>query len=181
MEEQLIFRAKSGETKAFTELVHSIENDLYRIARTRLNNDEDINDAIQETMIKAYKKLKTLKDNSKFKSWIIKIFINECNSIYKKRNRQQDFYKKLENNVTLQPESNDIQSIDSKFDFELLIGNLKYKERLIITLFYNSQYSCKEISQILNINTNTVKSILKRSKEKIKKFMILKEGMLNEQ
>ena len=53
MEEQLIFRAKSGETKAFTELVHSIENDLYRIARTRLNNDEDINDAIQETMIKA--------------------------------------------------------------------------------------------------------------------------------
>ena len=90
MDEQLVFRAKSGETKAFTELIHNIENDLYRIAKTRLNNDDDISDAIQETMIKAFQKLKTLKDNSKFKSWIIKICINECNTVYKKSSKREN-------------------------------------------------------------------------------------------
>lgn len=177
MDEQLVFRAKSGETKAFTELIHNIENDLYRIAKTRLNNDDDISDAIQETMIKAFQKLKTLKDNSKFKSWIIKICINECNTVYKKSNKQNILYKKIENSTFSQLEYTSTQSIDSTFDFELLISTLKYKEKLIITLFYNSQYSCKEISQILNINTNTVKSILKRAKEKIKKNYNFKGGL----
>ena len=177
MYEQLVVKAKAGETRTFTELVHCIENDLYKIAKTRLNDDDDINDAIQETIIIAYKKLKKLKDNSKFKTWIIKILINQCNLIYKKRKKQNSIYEKIQSNSVLNIDDNSIHNIDSMFDFELLIDKLDYDERLIITLFYNSQYSCNEISEILNMNINTVKSKLKRSKDKIKSYT--KGGVFN--
>ena len=170
MDEQLVAKAKSGETKAFTELLHCIENDLYRIAKTRLSSDDDISDAIQETMIIAYKKLKKLKDNSKFKTWIIQILINECNLMYRKKNQQQNIVDKIENSRLMNDQDNTIYNINSKLDFELLISKLDYDERLIITLFYNSRYSCSEISEILNMNINTVKSKLNRAKDKIKNY-----------
>lgn len=167
--EELVQKAKNGNTYAFTELILNIKNDLYRIAKTRLNDDNDINDAIQETMLNAYKNITKLKENSYFKSWIIKILINECNKIYKSKYRNKDIYEKLMNEKT---ESNNvdcnIQTVNSNIDFELLINNLDYEEKLIVTLFYNSNYSSKEISDILKMNINTVKSKLLRAKQKIK-------------
>lgn len=168
--EELIIRSKNGDEKSFTELILSMKNDLYKISKTRLNDENDINDAIQETMINAYKHLKKLKDNATFKSWIIKILINECNKIYKKKSKKQKLFEKIiiEENVTIKDST--IENINSKIDFELMISQLSYEERLIVTLFYNNRYSCNKISNILNMNVNTVKSKLNRAKEKVKKY-----------
>ena len=168
--EELIIRSKNGDEKSFTQLILSIKNDLYKISKTRLSDENDINDAIQETMIHAYKHLKKLKDNAIFKSWIIKILINECNKIYKKKGKKQKLFEKIiiEENVTIKDST--IENINSKIDFELMISQLSYEERLIVTLFYNNRYSCNEISNILNMNVNTVKSKLNRAKEKVKKY-----------
>lgn len=168
--EELIIRSKSGDEKAFTELILSIKNDLYRIGKTRLNDDNDINDAIQETMINAYKHLKKLKDNSNFKSWVIRILINECNKIYKKKSKKIRLFDKITNEQDTNIIDNSINLIDCKIDFELLIDKLNYEEKLIITLYYNNRYSCNEIANILNKNVNTVKSKLIRAKEKVKKY-----------
>ena len=54
----LIKKVQSGDELAFKQLTLSIENDLYRVARTRLSNDDDIKDAIQNTMIIIYEKAK---------------------------------------------------------------------------------------------------------------------------
>ena len=83
--EELVLKAKSGNKDAFTQLILEIKSDLYKIAKTRLSNEEDIKDALQETMITAFKYMKTVKEPSKFKHWIIKILINQCNKIYKKK------------------------------------------------------------------------------------------------
>ena len=179
MEEELIIKAKSGEVRAFTDLIHSIENDLYRIAKTRLDNDDDICDAIQETMINAYKHLKKLKDNYHFKSWIIKILINECNKIYKTKKRKEKLFKKITKEENIQPIDESVNLVDSKINFELLVEKLPYEEKLLVTLFYYNQYSCTEISEIVGMNINTVKSKLKRSKEKVKKYY--EGGLLHEQ
>lgn len=167
--EELVQKAKNGNTYAFTELISSIKNDLYRVGKTRLNDDNDINDAIQETMINAYKNIKKLKENSYFKSWIIKILINECNKIYKYKYKNKNIYERLSNeSIETNNVDCNIQTVNSNIDFELLINNLDYEEKIIITLFYNSNYSSKEISDILNMNINTVKSKLLRAKQKIK-------------
>lgn len=161
---------KNGEEKAFTELILAMKNELYRIGKTRLSDDNDISDAIQETMINAYKHLKKLKDDTNFKSWIIKILINECNKIYKRKGKKEKIFEKITKEEILKTVDNSINSINSKLDFELLIEKLNYEEKLIVTLYYNSKYSCNEIAQILNMNINTVKSKLTRAKEKVKKY-----------
>lgn len=168
--EELVYLSQQGDEKAFTKLILNIENDLYRIAKVRLSDDNDINDAIQETMIIAYNHLKKLKDPLKFKSWIIKILINECNKIYNKRIRINNLISKIVSKDIFYASDNSIQKSNSKLDFELVIKNLNYKEKIIVTLYYNSKYTYNEISEILNIKTNTVKSILRRAKQKIKKY-----------
>lgn len=167
--EALIIRAKNGDREAYTELIHIIQNDLYRIAKTKLSDDNDICDAIQETMIKTYNKIKKLKDNSKFKGWIIKILINECNLIYKKKKKQENIYEKIINS-NADNDDKTLYDTESNMDFDLLISRLDYDERLIIILYYNSGFSCSEIASMLSMNINTVKSKLTRSKKKIIKY-----------
>lgn len=176
--EELIIKSKNGDSEAFTLLIQNIQNDLYRIAKTRLNNESDIGDAIQDTMINAFKHIKNLKDNSIFKSWIIKILINECNKFYKKKRNNKNITDKIENELIYNNSDYSIQNTNSKIDFELLIEELNYDERLVVTLYYNNNFSYNEISKILNINIGTVKSKLSRAKEKVKKYY--KGGIYNE-
>ena len=56
--EELVVKAKKGDKEAFTQIVLILKEDLYKIAKTRITNEADIEDAIQETMIEAYKSIK---------------------------------------------------------------------------------------------------------------------------
>ncbi len=58
---------------------------MYRVAKGILKVEEDIEDAIQTTILIAFNKINTLKDERYFKTWLIRILINECNKIYKKK------------------------------------------------------------------------------------------------
>lgn len=172
--EELIKRAQKGDKQAFTEIILCIRNDLYKIAKTRITNDDDIDDLIQDTMIETYKHIRKLKDNKKLKTWVIKILINKCNKLYKKRYMTDisiDEYN-LYNYAIL----NSNKEIEDDLNFYYLIKNLKYEERIIIILYYKELYTVEEISKILKMNKNTVKTHLSRAREKIKlKFQINKE------
>ena len=71
----IIERLQDGDELAFKELTQSIENDLYRIAKTRLKDDDDIKDAIQNTMIATYKSVKKIRNAEAFKTWMIKVLM----------------------------------------------------------------------------------------------------------
>ena len=172
--ETLIENSKNNDIESFTNLIQSIENDLYRIALIRLKNIDDINDAIQNTIINIYKNINKIKNYQYFKTWAIRILINECNKIYKQKSKSNNYESEID---SLPSETHCINDIDNKIDFELALKNLSYEENLIITLKYNSQLSCSEISKILRVNINTVKSRLKRGKEKIKQYYERKEGL----
>lgn len=167
--ENLIIEAQNGSEEAFTELFLNLKDDLYRISKVRLNNDYDINDAIQETMIKAYRNIKKLKDVQIFKQWVFKILINECNKIYREKYRRQELFNKILNNFS-NNSNEDFHISNSNLDFNAILGSLEYKERIIVTLFYGSNYNCNEIANILHMNRNTVKSKLARARNKIKKL-----------
>ena len=163
--EELVLKAQKGDEQAFTDLILKFRHDLYKIAKMRLINDDDIDDAIQETMIVAFMQIKKLKDVEAFKPWIIKILINKCNKIYRKRKINQISYESnIENYIN--HESNNID--ESSINFNYLIKNLSYEERMVLTLYYLEGYHIKEISKTLKMNENTVKTKLSRSKKKIK-------------
>ena len=165
--EKLILEAQKGDQEAFTELILNINDDLYKIAKTRIHIESDIEDAIQETMLEVYKSIKKLKDPNLFKKWVIKILINKCNRIYRRK------YKKDisldEYNFNNDIECNNCTKIEDNLNFYLLIKNLKYEERIVLILYYMEEYSVKEIKSILGINENTINTHLHRARQKIKK------------
>ncbi len=154
----------------FIDKVTSIERKLYLIARSKLNNEEDIKDAIQDTIYSAYKNIAKLSDISKFDFWIIKILINSCNTIYKRKKHVELVSydnDKFQQTIIF----NNLEDFEQNIDFNILLKLLSKDEKLIFTLYYSDNYSVNDVSTILNINQNTVKSKLKRAREKIKKYI----------
>lgn len=163
--EELIVRAQDGDEEAFTELILNISDDLYKIAKTRIKNEEDISDAIQETMIETYKSIKKINKPEKFKKWVIRVLINKCNRIYRRK------YKKdisIDESNMNSLSTNNINDIESNLNFYDVIKNLKYEERIIVVLYYMEDYSVKEIKDILKMNENTINTHLYRARKKIK-------------
>ena len=165
-----ITRAMQGDTNAFTSLIHCIQSDLVRIANARLDNPEDVNDAIQETMILAYQSIHKLKNPAYFKTWIIKILINECHKIYVKKKRKNNLFEKIIHFHNPSTEiSQDIYRVEVKNEIQDLLGVLNYQEKICLILFYNNHYTVAEIASILNSSPNTIKSRITRAKQKLRK------------
>ena len=77
-----ISKAKGGSKEAFIELIEENLTSIYRVSKGILSSEDDVEDAIQNTILLAFKNIKTLKKEEYFKTWLIKILINESNKIY---------------------------------------------------------------------------------------------------
>ena len=163
LDEQLIIQSKAGDRNAFTNLILSINDDLYKIAKTKISNEDDIEDAVQETMIEAFKPLKKLKDNDKFKGWIFTILINKCNRIYRRKFKKDMSY---DNEFEFISGENSFKKIEDDLNFYDIIKCLDDDERLIITLYYMENLKIKEISKIMKKNENTINTKLYRARKK---------------
>lgn len=163
--EELVIKAKEGNEAAFTELMLQIKDELYKIAKIRLKNDDDVFDIIQETMLLAYKSLKKLKYNQYFKTWVIKILINECNKFYKASNCKKEYSYEILNN-----EISNRDYTEEKIDFDFICNKLNREEGTIILLYYMEKYTDKEIGKILNMKESTVRTKRTRTKDKIRKI-----------
>ena len=166
--EKLIEKFKKGNKTVFSELINCIEKKLYAIARSRLYNYEDAKDAVQDAILQIYLNLNKLKDIKKFNSWCTSILINSCNMILKKRQKNGCLSYEELNNGKLILSDNEYLHMDNNIDFFSMIKSLSVEERTIVTMYYSNEYTTREISEILNINENTVRSKLKRSKQKIR-------------
>ena len=84
-DEQLVELAQNGDDGAFPELVKRYSRRIFRVARNITNHDEDSEDVLQETFMKAYKHLDTFQGNSKFYTWLVRIAMNEALMKLRKR------------------------------------------------------------------------------------------------
>lgn len=168
--EELIKKIQTGDELAFKKLTQNVENDLYRIARTRLIDDDDIKDAIQNTMLITYKNSKKIRNFEAFKTWMFKVLINECNKIYNKNKKNKVIFEKILNGSVYEQYRDPIEDVHNKLNFDILISKLSYEERIALTLYYNSGLSYSQISKILKANENTIKSRITRAVQKLKKL-----------
>ncbi len=163
MNTEIIKRAKKGDINAFEDIILYYKNDLYKIARTRLNRNEDIDDAIQETILSAYQSLNKLINVSKFKSWIITILINKCNYIYK-QNVNIISYDYIEGEKLILTS----EELDSNIEFDDLLNELDKDEKTILVLYYCEGYKTIEIAKMMHINNSTVRTKMHRARKKLK-------------
>lgn len=161
-------KAKSGDKEAFCDLIRINKMSMYRVSKSILKKEEDVEDAVSEAILKAYKNIKSLKDESLFKTWLIRIVINESNTLYKKRSREI---------VVDKDEFVNIESRDKYKDLTLndAINELDEELRITTILFYFEDMKYKDIAKFLDIKEGTVKSRLSRAKEKL--YHMLKEEL----
>ena len=82
--DDLVSRAKKGDPDAFTDLMQSQMQNMYKTARSILSQDADVADAISETILTCWERLGSLKYNNYFRTWMTKILINKCYELIRK-------------------------------------------------------------------------------------------------
>src|SRR6201987_6357369 len=87
-ESGLVAKAREGDLAAFSALVAEYSRKIYRVAKNITQNDEDAEDVLQETFLKAFEHLSDFQGQSKFYTWIVRIAVNE--SLMKLRKRKSD-------------------------------------------------------------------------------------------
>ncbi|NUU63011.1 sigma-70 family RNA polymerase sigma factor [Paenibacillus sp. JW14] len=179
MENELdIKKAQRGDHEAFIRLFRQLESQLYRLAKTILMKDEDCADALQETTLKVYKGLINLRHPKFFKTWVIRILINECNQLLRIRERTVV--------VAEIPEEMDVSYAhfenSGAVDLQSFINELDESLRIAIVLFYYEDLSIKQIADVLDISEGAVKARLHRARRLLSKQIhpVREEGLANE-
>ncbi len=152
--------AISNET--FARLVREYMPNQYRLALGILHNREDAEDAVGESVLKAYEKIHTLRRTESFRAWIMQITANEAKRIYAKNKRVSP----MENMEDYMPEFR-----DEYHELWDMVMELDVVFREVIILYYYERFSVKEIGEILHIAEGTVKSRLFRGKKQLKEWL----------
>ena len=142
----------------FSQEILALSDTMYGVARTYLRSYDDCADAVQESILKAWAHLHTLRKEQYLGTWIIRILINECKSILKKQKRMVS--------VAEFPETESMPDSDNTL-YETMMA-LDEKYRMPLVLYYCEGYSVEEIAQILRLPRGTVTSRLDRGREILK-------------
>lgn len=148
--------ARKGDNEAFIRLIRAVEINLYTVARSIVKQDEDCADAIQETILKAWKAIPALKEPIYFKTWLFRILINECNQIHRRYKRTVP-----SDEPAVQSSSVDVYE---NFDLHEAVNHLEDTLKLVITLHYYEDMPLKQIAELLGTPEGTIKSRLHRAR-----------------
>lgn len=168
MEIDAIKRAKAGNVDDIGNILLENMQSMYRVAFSILSTEEKAYDAISNTIVIVFEKISTLKNEEYFKTWLIRILINECYKVAKQNNKI--IY--LEN-----CNKEKLSYTDTYTDFETreLVNNLDKELREIVVLYYFEDFSVKQIAKIIQIPEGTVKSRLSRARKELEKKLIVQE------
>ncbi len=172
-EKDLIKKAKKGNAKAFETIILNYKSYLYKIAYSYVKDKDIALDIVQEVTCNAWVNIHTLRKDIVFKSWITRIIVNTSLNYIKKENK---IVFLDDENPLIEPEKN--ITIEEKLDLYNAIDLLKPKYKTVIILKYFDDMKIEEISEILGVSINTVKSQLKRARQSLSD--ILKEDNIDE-
>ena len=185
---QLIHRVLDGDENAFSVLVKKYQKQVHALAWRKIGDFHIAEEITQDTFLKAYQKLRTLKKPQRFASWLYVIATNRCNTwLHKKHSRKQ----LLKNKGGVRPEQpsyseyvveeNQRISVETQREVvKKLLAKLEESERTVMTLHYFAEMSCTEIGVFLGVSANTIKSRLHRAQQRLKREEpIIREALEN--
>ena len=139
----------------FTAAVLAAEPTLYRVAKTMLRNEQDCADAAQQAILHAWERLHTLRSPQYFKTWLIRILINECQMILRKRKREVTYEEGVLTEEAAQQDYSDLYQ-------HLMQLDISY--RLPLVMYYFDGFKIREIADILEMSESAIKMRLNRGK-----------------
>ncbi len=174
---ELIHRILDGDDTAFTEIVNKYKKSVHALAWRKIGDFHIAEEITQDTFLKAYQKLSTLKRPQRFASWLYVIASRRCLAWQR---RKRILTKSLEETNSAQIEketysqyvANENTRITAETQRDVvkkLLAKLPESERTIITLHYFSEMSSSEIGAFLGVSANTIRSRLRRAQQRLQK------------
>lgn len=165
--ERLVRKAQNGSKDAFVALIDKNRMALYRAAKAILHREEDVEDAVQEAVCRAFRQMGSLKQPRYFKTWLTRILINCCYDLL----RDQKGIVSLE----LLPEEGREEERETTLDVRETLAALGENDRLILTLYYLNDHSVKDISHLLSISEGAVKQRLVHGRKRFRTAYEIRE------
>ena len=174
---ELIHRILNGDDNAFETLVKKYQKSVHALVWRKIGDFHIAEEITQDTFLKAYQRLATLKKPQRFLSWLYVIAANNCSTyLRKKRLRMQS----LEETSTSQlekatysgyvVEENERTAVEAQREVvKKLLAKLQESERTVLTLHYFGDMSAADIGAFLGVSVNTIKSRLRRAQQRLKK------------
>lgn len=165
--DQLVKNAINGDRDAFCALYSEYSQKLYRYALYKLQNPQDAEDAVSDTIVAAYQQIGNLRKPGSFSAWIFRIMNATCTKYIdnQAKLRQTQDIDQWQTNYQLVTEFNPKTE-------ELIeaLNSLSQQEQNVVLLSIVAGLSSKEIARLLDMTPGSVRSKLSRSLEKMKKF-----------
>lgn len=167
--EDILVRASQGDLRAFEDVYKASSSFVYNVALRIVHNREDAREVAQEVFIIIYNKLKSFRFESSFKTWAYRITANCAINFAKKSSRTKTVpYEEALGASAVGSEAK--AHMDQEHQSYLvgnLLGAINPDQRACVVLRNIEGLSYQEIARVLNINVNTVRSRLKRAREKL--------------
>ena len=145
--------------------VRRIENLMYRVSMSYLSDVEDAADAVQDTLAKAWEKRNILTSPEQFKPWVMRILVNQCKDMLRKRKRRS-FYPLEENTASIDPLAQQPPVMEA-------INALKPELRVVMVLHYVDGYAIQEIASSLGVPLGTVKTRMRSARKRLKQTLLV--------
>lgn len=178
---QLVNQFLAGDEGAFTTLVNKYQKRVHALTWRKVGDFHIAEEITQDTFLKAYQKLATLKNPNQFPGWLYVIADRLCIAWHRK---QKPSMESLETTSGAEIEESsyrhyeDEQREDASTEhrqgyIRSLLEKLPESERTVVTLHYLGEMTCKAISEFLGVSPNTVKSRLQRARNRLKEQEIM--------
>ncbi|RUS45668.1 RNA polymerase sigma factor [Cohnella sp. AR92] len=169
---KLAAKATAGDSEAFITLIRQLENSLHFMAKSLLSKDEDVADALQETILKAYKAVSALREPKYFKTWIFRILINECRNLIAQHSGSIAYAEV--------PPVSSYSGDYEKVDLREAVDRLDEPQRLAVILHYFEDLPLRQVARILDISESAVKMRLSRARDALQRSLPNRhEGKMN--
>lgn len=155
-------------------------NELVRLAFSYVKDAEVAKDLVQNTFIKCYKNIDSFRFDAQIKTWLYRITINECKDYLKSWNYKMVQVKSFINETAKSILPSTEKKVIDKYNNEEIkdtIYSLPKVYREVVYLYYYDSLSTEEIANVLDIPVNTVKTRLRRAKQRLESM--LKEAELH--
>ena len=169
-EAEIIKRILTGEKALYEIIVRRFNSYLYRVGRAYNYNHEDTQDLMQETFIDAYKNLSQFEGRADFKTWIIRIMMNNCYRRKQKSGFKNEITQDVnDNSIPMFANSNNdtdkkVQNRELGFIIEDALGKIPLDYRIIFSLREINGLNVAETANLLSISEANVKVRLNRVK-----------------
>ena len=167
--EDILVRASHGDIQAFEEVYKASSSFVYNVALRIVTNKEDAREVTQEVFLIIYNKLKSFRFESSFKTWVYRITANYAINFAKKASRTKTvaFDEAWGEGACPSEVEEHIDHDHQSLVVENLLREITPDQRACVVLRNIEGLSYQEIAQALKININTVRSRLKRAREKL--------------